>query len=127
MFNIGPGKDYVTFHFPNEGQEALVPANLLEKSAVIQQWLSKSHDNALVISHIGATTFDNLTAFLAKPSAHHNAPELSDMIKAAQHLGLHDAEKDLQKLFKDTLLKKPAPVEELNKDNTPLRESPPAA
>lgn len=99
MHDVSPfkkGGEYLTFLFPKEDEEHLVPLSLFAKSHKIQHLVD--HDNQVRIP-IASDTLHNLTTYLLGKHEELTAERITAMIDAAQILGLMDTVKELTQFF----------------------------
>ncbi len=98
MFRSG---EYLTFHFSSEGVEHLVPLSLLKESRKIHHLID--HENQVHIKHIASSSFDHLTTYLTGNHEKLSKEKITQMIEAAEFLGLKETVKDLSILLRSHL------------------------
>jgi hypothetical protein len=92
-------RDYATFHFPQEGEEHLVPRHLF-RSKKIDQLIHESHDNSITIDTVASSAFSDLVQFLSGKQLPSDKEHLDSMLKAAHELELsEDVTQELTQLF----------------------------
>lgn len=100
MNDVSPFKksgEYLTFIFPKEDEEQLIPLSLFAKSHKIQHLVD--HNNQIRIPNIASATLSNLTTYLIGKHQELTPEKMTAMIDAAQILGLLDTVKELTQFF----------------------------
>lgn len=95
---------YVTCHFPDSGEECMVPKSLIDQSPHLKDLLENSHNNEIIINGIAFETFHELVHLLKDRHPSYNKDHIPAMVELADKLGLKDPRvKVITSLFQERL------------------------